>query len=190
MPPKRSDPSHDQGAKRPLKWPVPRRSTDMLGPNPRNRSFRGPWLPSTWPHRGPFSRPARAACAACLAFSGAVGRAASRSMKERNAQCSDSPRCDRPSWRGSSPRAPSPGSPSVACAANAGDAFANPEPVAIIGYQGHAMEPFISRDARYLLFNNLNEPSENTDLEQHDRNADVRYERPMNGMLRLRSGSS
>jgi WD40-like Beta Propeller Repeat len=36
--------------------------------------------------------------------------------------------------------------------------------VTIVGYRGHAMEPFISRDGRYLLFNNLNEPSENTDL--------------------------
>lgn len=63
----------------------------------------------------------------------------------------------------------SPGLPSVASPANAGDEFANPEPVAITGYQGHAMEPFISRDGRYLLFNNLNEPSENTDLHWAER---------------------
>jgi hypothetical protein len=50
----------------------------------------------------------------------------------------------------------------------AGD-FANPEPVAIVGYRGHAMEPFISRDGRYLLFNNLNQPSENTDLHWAER---------------------
>jgi hypothetical protein len=51
----------------------------------------------------------------------------------------------------------------TALPAGAGD-FINPEPVKIVGYQGHAMEPFISRDGRYLLFNNLNQPSENTDL--------------------------
>jgi len=53
--------------------------------------------------------------------------------------------------------------------AMAGDEFANPQPVTIVGYQGHAMEPFISRDGRYLLFNNLNDPSENTDLHWAER---------------------
>ena len=47
--------------------------------------------------------------------------------------------------------------------------FGNPEPVEIVGYRGHAMEPFISRDGRYLLFNNLNDPSENTDLNWAER---------------------
>lgn len=56
----------------------------------------------------------------------------------------------------------------AAAPAAAGD-FANPQPVAIVGYQGHAMEPFVSRDGRYLLFNNLNEPSENTDLHWAER---------------------
>jgi hypothetical protein len=42
--------------------------------------------------------------------------------------------------------------------------FANPVQVVISGYEGHAMEPFISRDGRILFFNNLNEPSENTDI--------------------------
>jgi len=51
----------------------------------------------------------------------------------------------------------------IALPARAGD-FGDPKPVRIVGYQGHAMEPFISRDGKYLLFNNLNEPSENTDL--------------------------
>jgi hypothetical protein len=50
----------------------------------------------------------------------------------------------------------------------AGD-FGNPQPVAIVGYQGHAMEPFISSDGHYLLFNNLNQPSENTDLHWAER---------------------
>jgi hypothetical protein len=39
----------------------------------------------------------------------------------------------------------------------------------IVGYRGHAMEPFIARDGRYLLFNNLNDPSENTDLHWAER---------------------
>lgn len=33
-------------------------------------------------------------------------------------------------------------------------AFANPELVTIIGYNGDAMEPFVSRDGTYLFFNN------------------------------------
>jgi hypothetical protein len=49
------------------------------------------------------------------------------------------------------------------------DEFSNPEPVEIVGYTGHAMEPFISRDGRYLLFNNLNDPRENTDLHWAER---------------------
>ena len=52
--------------------------------------------------------------------------------------------------------------------AQAGE-FGNPEPVEIVGYRGHAMEPFISRDGRHLLFNNLNDPSENTDLHWAER---------------------
>jgi WD40-like Beta Propeller Repeat len=43
-------------------------------------------------------------------------------------------------------------------------AFANPTPVAITGYSGDAMEPFISKDGQYLFFNNSNNPAVNTDL--------------------------
>ena len=43
-------------------------------------------------------------------------------------------------------------------------AFQAPRPVTIIGYSGDAMEPFITRDGRYLLFNNRNDPPERTDL--------------------------
>jgi hypothetical protein len=39
--------------------------------------------------------------------------------------------------------------------------FDNPERVTILGYDDDAMEPFITRDGRYLLFNNLNEPTVN-----------------------------
>ena len=34
--------------------------------------------------------------------------------------------------------------------------FRDPQPVTIIGYSGDAMEPFISRDGKYLFFNDLN----------------------------------
>ena len=34
--------------------------------------------------------------------------------------------------------------------------FHNPKPIEILGYTGHAMEPFISRDGNTLFFNNLN----------------------------------
>jgi Tol biopolymer transport system component len=43
-------------------------------------------------------------------------------------------------------------------------AFTNPTRVTITGYAGDAMEPFISKDGRYLFFNNRNDPSVNTDL--------------------------
>lgn len=42
--------------------------------------------------------------------------------------------------------------------------FSEPVSVTITGYTGHVMEPFLSRDGSILLFNNLNEPSENTNL--------------------------
>lgn len=42
--------------------------------------------------------------------------------------------------------------------------FGEPKRVKIVGYHGHAMEPFISRDGAYLFFNNLNDPSVNTNL--------------------------
>ncbi|MFI4933343.1 MAG: TolB family protein [Caulobacterales bacterium] len=43
-------------------------------------------------------------------------------------------------------------------------AFHDPRPVTIRGYDGDAMEPFITKDGRYLLFNNRNDPPEKTDL--------------------------
>jgi hypothetical protein len=42
--------------------------------------------------------------------------------------------------------------------------FGQPVKVEMIGYNGHVMEPFISRDGRILLFNNLNSLPENTNL--------------------------
>jgi Tol biopolymer transport system component len=58
----------------------------------------------------------------------------------------------------------------AACAADGGRGvaesrlFADPVPVTIEGYDGHAMEPFLTRDGRYLLFNDLNAPWVDTDL--------------------------
>lgn len=43
-------------------------------------------------------------------------------------------------------------------------AFSSPTSVTISGYTGDAMEPFISKDGKYLFFNNRNDPSVNTDL--------------------------
>jgi hypothetical protein len=43
-------------------------------------------------------------------------------------------------------------------------AFGNPQPVAIRGYDGDAMEPFVTKDGRYLLFNNRNDPRIDTNL--------------------------
>ena len=42
--------------------------------------------------------------------------------------------------------------------------FADPQPVTIEGYAGDAMEPFVTRDGKLLLFNNRNEAPQNTDL--------------------------
>jgi hypothetical protein len=53
--------------------------------------------------------------------------------------------------------------------------YANPQRVAIHGYAGHAMEPFVSRDGRYLLFNNLNDPSVNTDIHYAERIDELNY---------------
>lgn len=42
--------------------------------------------------------------------------------------------------------------------------FGAPRRVAILGYDGDAMEPFVTKDGRYLLFNNRNDPRTNTNL--------------------------
>jgi hypothetical protein len=48
-------------------------------------------------------------------------------------------------------------------------AFGNPRRVTIRGYQGDAMEPFMTRDGRYLFFNNLNDPAVDTNLHYAER---------------------
>lgn len=52
-------------------------------------------------------------------------------------------------------------------------AFGAPERVTIRGYQGDAMEPFITRDGRYLLFNNRNDPRIDTRLHYAQRINDL-----------------
>jgi len=54
-------------------------------------------------------------------------------------------------------------------------AFSNPERITIRGYSGHAMEPFITRDGRYLFFNNSNDPSVNTNLHYAERINDLTF---------------
>ncbi|HEY0757738.1 MAG TPA: hypothetical protein VGD59_00630 [Acidisarcina sp.] len=54
--------------------------------------------------------------------------------------------------------------------------FSDPRTVTIKGYSGDAMEPFLSRDGRYLFFNNLNDPSVNTDLYWAERIDDLTFQ--------------
>ena len=60
----------------------------------------------------------------------------------------------------------------------AGDysAFATPQRVTIRGYDDHAMEPFLTRDGRYLLFNNSNAPEVDTDLHYAERVDDFTFD--------------
>jgi Tol biopolymer transport system component len=55
-------------------------------------------------------------------------------------------------------------------------AFGNPERITIRGYSDHAMEPFITRDGRYLFFNNSNDPSVNTNIHYAERINDLTFE--------------
>lgn len=60
-------------------------------------------------------------------------------------------------------------------AAATSNAFQNPQRVTIEGYGGDAMEPFISRDGKYLFFNNLNESNVNTNLYWAERVDDLHF---------------
>jgi Tol biopolymer transport system component len=68
---------------------------------------------------------------------------------------------------------------STADAANAAEseytAFGSPQAVAIVGYDGDAMEPFVTRDGRYLLFNNRNDPPDKTRLYYAERIDDTHF---------------
>ena len=54
--------------------------------------------------------------------------------------------------------------------------FGAPQRVAIRGYNGDAMEPFITRDGRYLFFNNSNAPRVDTNLHYAERIDDVTFD--------------
>lgn len=54
-------------------------------------------------------------------------------------------------------------------------AFQHPERVTIANYSGDAMEPFLTHDGRYLLFNNRNDPQVNTNLHYAERIDDLHF---------------
>lgn len=54
-------------------------------------------------------------------------------------------------------------------------AFGNPQQVTIRGYDGDAMEPFLTRDGKILFFNNLNDPKVNTNLYWAERIDDLTF---------------
>lgn len=53
--------------------------------------------------------------------------------------------------------------------------YGDPRRVEIAGYDGDAMEPFLSPDGRFLFFNNLNEPSVDTDLQFAERTGTLSF---------------
>lgn len=61
--------------------------------------------------------------------------------------------------------------------------FSEPLPVQMLGYNGHIMEPFLTRDGALLFFNNRNDPKDQTDLHVSQRINDVsfRYLGPVKG---------
>lgn len=54
--------------------------------------------------------------------------------------------------------------------------FQAPEPVTILGYDDHAMEPFLSRDGAWLFFNNRNQPDDETDIHYAARVDDLTFD--------------
>jgi hypothetical protein len=61
------------------------------------------------------------------------------------------------------------------CRGQTYDAFHSPEDVEIRGYTGDAMEPFLTRDGRFLLFNNSNSASVDTNLQWAERVTDLKF---------------
>lgn len=55
------------------------------------------------------------------------------------------------------------------------DEFKNPQKVTVSGYDQALMEPFITRDGKYLFFNNDNAPPEKTDLFYAERIDDTHF---------------
>jgi hypothetical protein len=54
--------------------------------------------------------------------------------------------------------------------------FRDPQRVEIRGYKGEAMEPFITHDGQYLIFNNSNDPRTNTNLQYAARVDDLTFD--------------
>ena len=54
--------------------------------------------------------------------------------------------------------------------------FTNPQRVTMRGYSDHAMEPFLTRDGKYLFFNNSNDPQANTNLHWAERIDDLTFQ--------------
>lgn len=76
------------------------------------------------------------------------------------------------------------GGPALAeTAAQIAGSFEAPETVVLQGYDDHAMEPFLTRDGRWLLFNNRNQPEDATDLHAAERLDDLTfvYRGPLRG---------
>jgi hypothetical protein len=57
----------------------------------------------------------------------------------------------------------------------ASSTFRSPQRVTIEGYDDDAMEPFVTRDGKYLFFNNLNEPRVDTNLHWTERVDDLHF---------------
>ena len=53
--------------------------------------------------------------------------------------------------------------------------FTGEQKVTLQGYAGDAMEPFLTKDGRFLLFNNRNEAPENTNLQYAERVDDLHF---------------
>lgn len=66
--------------------------------------------------------------------------------------------------------------PAVELAVNPSIDFQDPERVTILGYEQDAMEPSISPDGQYLLFNNWNGSSGNQDLQYATRIDDLTFQ--------------
>jgi len=54
--------------------------------------------------------------------------------------------------------------------------FINPQRVTIRGYDGEAMEPFLTRDGKHLFFDNSNDPQANTNLHWAGRLDDLTFQ--------------
>jgi hypothetical protein len=85
------------------------------------------------------------------------------------------PGCHTPSTPAEAPTDGPLGKPTSPSQRKDGSLFVKPEPVFIEGYDGSAMEPFISPDGRYLFFNNENDPGVDTNLHFAERTGKLSF---------------